>query len=150
VSPAPDPFGPGYRDFLAARTRFLEGCRVESEIRRLERAWGADGHRRAHGEEQEMHMYLVTRRRGFASPGELEQAAARSGAAGERPGSGVNWIRTYALAEDGGGLGAVCLFEAESADAIRLHAQAARLPVDEIVPVADTVVVRPDPVGEST
>jgi hypothetical protein len=37
------------------------------------------------------------------------------------------------------------LDEAESPEAIRAHARAAVLPVDEVVPVADTVVVRPDP-----
>jgi hypothetical protein len=35
--------------------------------------------------------------------------------------------------------------EATSPEAIRRHATAADLPVDEIVAVADTVVVRPDP-----
>jgi hypothetical protein len=36
--------------------------------------------------------------------------------------------------------------EASSPEAIREHAKAAELPVDEIVKVADTVVVRDDPV----
>ena len=45
-----------------------------------------------------------------------------------------------------GELGTFCIYEAESPEAIRAHADAADLPVDEIVPVADTVFVRPDPV----
>jgi Protein of unknown function (DUF4242) len=40
----------------------------------------------------------------------------------------------------------VCIYEAESPEAIGRHVQAADLPVDEIVKVADTVIVRPDPV----
>ena len=40
--------------------------------------------------------------------------------------------------------------EASSPGAIRRHAGAADLPVDEIIPVADTVIVRPDPVPAST
>jgi hypothetical protein len=35
--------------------------------------------------------------------------------------------------------------EASSPEAIRKHAGLADLPVDEIIPIADTVVMRPDP-----
>jgi len=45
-----------------------------------------------------------------------------------------------------GDLGTICIFEAESPEALREHAAAAELPADEIIAVADTVVVRPDPV----
>jgi uncharacterized protein DUF4242 len=40
----------------------------------------------------------------------------------------------------------VCIYEAESPETIRTHAQRVGMPADEITPVADTVVVRPDPV----
>jgi hypothetical protein len=53
MSPAPDPFGPGYRDFLAARTRFLEARGAEAEIRRLERAWTASEHRTTRAREHD-------------------------------------------------------------------------------------------------
>jgi hypothetical protein len=39
----------------------------------------------------------------------------------------------------------VCIYEATSPEALRKHAMRADLPVDEIIPVADTVLVRPDP-----
>jgi hypothetical protein len=92
-----------------------------------------------------MNLYVIVRRNGFASPADLEAAAARSTTVGDEPGSGVRWIRSYVSAEDSGELGTFCIYEAESPEAIRAHARAADLPVDEIVPVADTVVVRPDP-----
>ena len=92
-----------------------------------------------------MNLYVIVRRNGFASPQDLEAAAARSTEAGNKPDSGVRWIRSYVTAEDSGELGTFCIYEAESPEAIRAHADAADLPVDEIVPVADTVVVRPDP-----
>jgi sporulation protein YlmC with PRC-barrel domain len=57
----------------------------------------------------------------------------------------VAWIRSYVLAERDGSVGTVCIYQASSPEAIRRHAAAAELPVDEIVAVADTVVVRPDP-----
>ena len=49
------------------------------------------------------------------------------------------------LAEGDGRLGSVCIYQAESPEAIQRHADAAELPVDEVIPVADTVIVRPDP-----
>ena len=42
-------------------------------------------------------------------------------------------------------MGTVCIYQATSPEAIRDHASRADLPVDEIIPVADTVLVRPDP-----
>ncbi len=92
-----------------------------------------------------MKLYVIVRRNGWASPGDLEKAAARSTAEGDKPDSGVRWIRSYVLAEETGEVGTFCVYEADSPDAIRAHAAAADLPVDEIVPVADTVIVRPDP-----
>ncbi len=92
-----------------------------------------------------MDLYVIIRRNGWASAQDLETAAGRSTAEGDKEGSGVRWIRSYVLGEDSGELGTVCIYEAESPEAIRSHAEAADLPVDEIIPVADTVVVRPDP-----
>jgi hypothetical protein len=57
----------------------------------------------------------------------------------------VRWIRSYVLEEDGGSVGTVCIYQASSPEKIREHAGAADLPVDEIIPVADTVLVRADP-----
>ena len=92
-----------------------------------------------------MELYGIVRRNGWASADDLKTAAARSTAEGDKPGSGVRWIRSYVLAEESGELGTFCLYEADSPEAIRAHAKAADLPVDEIVPVAETVIVRPDP-----
>ena len=97
-----------------------------------------------------MDLYVIVRRNAWASPQDLETAGARSAAAGDKSDSGVRWIRSYVLAEESGELGSVCIYEAESPEAIRAHADAADLPVDEIVPVADTVVARPDPTPVTT
>ena len=59
----------------------------------------------------------------------------------------VAWIRSYVLAEQNGSVGTFCVYQASSPEAIRRHASAAALPVDEILEVADVVVVRPDPVA---
>jgi hypothetical protein len=92
-----------------------------------------------------MNLYVIVRRNGFASAEDLQKAAARSTAEGDKDGSGVRWIRSYVVPEQSGELGTFCIYEAESPEAIRAHARAAALPVDEIIPVVDTVVVRPDP-----
>jgi hypothetical protein len=93
-----------------------------------------------------MHTYAILRRRGWKTPEDLEAAAMRSRQVGdEEMPDDVRWIRSYALAEKDGSVGTVCIYQATSPDALRRHASAAELPVDEIVPVADTVIVRPDP-----
>ena len=93
-----------------------------------------------------MNLYAIIRRDGWATPGDLQAAAARSSAVGdgEMPGD-IRWIRSYVLGEESGSLGTVCIYEASSPEKIREHAQRADLPITEIVPIADTVVVRPDP-----
>jgi hypothetical protein len=92
-----------------------------------------------------MDTYVILRRGGWASADALKEAAARSTAVGEQMEDDVAWIRSYVLAERDGTVGTVCIYQASSPEAIRRHAAAAELPVDEIIAVADTVVVRPDP-----
>jgi thiamine biosynthesis protein ThiC len=93
-----------------------------------------------------MDTYVILRRSGWRSPEDLEQAAARSKQIGdEEMSDDIRWIRSYVLEEDGGSVGTVCIYQASSPEAIRDHAGRADLPADEIIPVADTVHVRPDP-----
>jgi hypothetical protein len=97
-------------------------------------------------EELEMQLYVILRRKGWRSPEELGEAAARSTRVGnEDMPDDVRWIRSYVLEEGAGSVGTVCIYEATSPEAIRRHASLADLPVDEIIAVADTVLVRPDP-----
>ncbi|TMK39126.1 MAG: DUF4242 domain-containing protein [Actinobacteria bacterium] len=97
-----------------------------------------------------MDTYVILRRSGWRSPDELERAAERSTAEGEKMPDDVRWIRSYVLQEDGGSVGTVCVYQASSPEAIRTHAGAADLPVDEIIKVADTVIVREDPAPAAT
>jgi hypothetical protein len=93
-----------------------------------------------------MNTYVILRRSGWRSPEELGEAAARSSKVGnEEMADEVRWIRSYVLEEGGGSVGTVCIYQATSPEAIRKHASLADLPVDEIIPIADTVRVRPDP-----
>ena len=92
-----------------------------------------------------MQTYVILRRNGWKSGADLEAAAARSTEKGDEMPDDVRWIRSYVLDEGDGAVGTVCIYQASSPQAIHDHADAADLPVDEIIPVADTVYVRPDP-----
>ncbi|MEA2431928.1 MAG: hypothetical protein QOI19_2401 [Thermoleophilaceae bacterium] len=93
-----------------------------------------------------MNTYVILRRSGWRSGEELQEAAGRSKKVGdEEMSDDIRWIRSYVLEEGGGSVGTVCIYQATSPEAIREHASKADLPVDEIIPVVDTVVVRPDP-----
>lgn len=93
-----------------------------------------------------METFVILRRNGWRTGGDLEAAAAKSRqvADDEMP-DDIAWIRSYVLAEPDGTLGTVCVYQATDADTVRRHAQMAGLPADEVIAVADTVLVRPDP-----
>ena len=92
-----------------------------------------------------MKTYAILRRNGWRTGGDL-RGGARSTATGDEMPDDIRWIRSYVLAESNGSVGTVCIYQASSPEAILRHAEQAGLPVDEIIPVADTVIVRPDPV----
>jgi Protein of unknown function (DUF4242) len=94
-----------------------------------------------------METYVIFRRNSWRTAEELQDAARRSTAEGDRMADDIRWIRSYVTAETDGSLGFVCVYQATSPEAVRRHSYAAGLPVDEIVAVADTMVLRPDPVG---
>jgi Protein of unknown function (DUF4242) len=93
-----------------------------------------------------METYVIRRRNGWVGPDQLEAAAAKSKRIGEEEmPDDIRWIRSYVVQEEDGGLGTVCIYQASSPEAIRDHAGRVGMPADEITPVADTVIVRPDP-----
>ena len=91
-----------------------------------------------------METYVILRRDGWRTADELRGRCAldRRGRADARRHPLDPQLRARGARRR---LGTVCIYQASSPEAIRRHATAADLPVDEIVPVADTVLVRPDP-----
>src|SRR5439155_1875678 len=90
--------------------------------------------------------YVILRRGGWRSPEELQEAAARSKQVGdEEMSDDIRWIRSYVMPESDGGLGTVCTYQASSPEKIREHAECADLPITEIMQVADTATLRPNP-----
>jgi hypothetical protein len=98
--------------------------------------------------EAEMKLYAIRRNDGWASPEEVQASATRSLHVGddEMP-EDIRWIRSYVVREPDGSLGTICIYEASSPEKIREHALRSDMPATEIFEVADTVVVRPDPVA---
>ncbi len=92
-----------------------------------------------------MKTYVILRRNGWAKPDDAQAAAARSKAEGDKMSDDIRWIRSYVLAETNGSVGTVCIYQATGEQALRDHTARADLHLDDIVEVADTVIVRPDP-----
>jgi thiamine biosynthesis protein ThiC len=97
-----------------------------------------------------MQTYVILRRGAWSSAQDLAETAVRSTAEGDRMPDDIRWIRSYVLDEADGTVGTVCIYQARSPDAIREHAGRVDMPADEIIALADTVVVRPDPEAGST
>jgi hypothetical protein len=94
-----------------------------------------------------MDLYVIRRPSAWANLEELQVAGALSARIGDTEMSDrVRWIRSYVVNEPDGRIGAVCIYEARDPDSIREHAARVGMPADGIVPVVDTVIVRPDPV----
>jgi len=87
-----------------------------------------------------MQTYLVVRRSAWLSERAQRDADARSAAEAARMSDDIACVYSYVLEECDRTLGSICIVEASSPEAVRRHAAAADLPVDEIVRVAATGV----------
>ena len=96
-----------------------------------------------------MNTYAIRRKHAWQSPEEVEEVAARSTeiADNDFP-TDIRWIRSYVIAEEDGSLGSICIYQASGAEAVRKHAHRVGMPADEILDLADLVVIRPDPAKE--
>ena len=93
-----------------------------------------------------MQLFAILRRNGWTTADDLERAAKRSKEVADKAfPNDIRWIRSYVISEEDGALGTVCVYEASDPEAVRRHAAAVGMPVDEVLPVSDTVIVRPDP-----
>ncbi|HVO55973.1 MAG TPA: nickel-binding protein [Solirubrobacterales bacterium] len=93
-----------------------------------------------------MKTYVIRREKAWEGPEQLGATAERSKRVAEESfPDDISWIRSYVIAEPGGSLGTVCIYQASGIDAVREHAARVDMPADEILEVADTVVIRPDP-----
>jgi hypothetical protein len=97
----------------------------------------------------EMNTFIIRRKSNWANAQELEASARLSARVGnEEMADRVRWIRSYVVKEDDGRLGTVCVYQGNDEQAVREHADRARMTADEVIPVEDTVIVREDPIAE--
>jgi Protein of unknown function (DUF4242) len=93
-----------------------------------------------------MNTYVIRREKAWQSPEELEETAARSKQVAEDDfPDDIRWIRSYVIQEEGGTLGTICIYQGTSVEKVREHAERVDMPADEVLEVADTVIIRPDP-----
>jgi sporulation protein YlmC with PRC-barrel domain len=98
-----------------------------------------------------MNLYAIRREKAWASPEELEKSAERSKqVADDDFPDDIAWMRSYVIKEDGGTLGTICIYQATDEDKVREHAKRVDMPADEILEIADTVIIRPDSQAQAT
>ncbi|HEX6336971.1 MAG TPA: DUF4242 domain-containing protein [Jiangellaceae bacterium] len=97
-----------------------------------------------------MKLYAIRRRDYWGSPEQLQATAAKSAQVGEEMAEDVRWIRSYVVQEESGKLGTICIYEGTSPEKVREQAERTGMPADEVSLVADTVIVRPDPVAAAS
>ena len=95
-----------------------------------------------------MQLYVIRRPSAWVAMPDIEHVGRVCARIGDEQMQGrVRWIRSYAVREPDGRLGTFCVYEATDGEAIREHARRAGIPGEEFYPVAETLVVRPDPGG---
>lgn len=93
-----------------------------------------------------MQLYVIRRPSAWATIPDLQLTGEISAQVGDQMPDKVRWIRSYVVHEPDGRIGTFCIYEAVDGDAIREHADKVGMPGEEFYPVAQTVIIRPDPV----
>lgn len=90
-------------------------------------------------------VHLIRRRRFCKTLADIEKSAAIWSRIGDEMARQVSWLRTYAVHEDDGTLGTVCLYQGIDAQALAEHAARVGAPADDITAVIGRIVYRDDP-----
>lgn len=92
-----------------------------------------------------MELYIIRRRGIWSTEDELAATNEKSLEVGEEMKDRLRWIRSYAVTENDGRIGSVCIYEASDRDAIREHGDRIGAPSDDVTLVIGTAVKRDDP-----
>lgn len=96
-------------------------------------------------------VYLIRRRNVWRTAAELDRTAAASRRTDEAEmAKQLRWLRSYAVREDDGTMGSVCLYQSVDAKALAEHTVRVGMPADEIAPVIGRIVYRDDLDAERT
>lgn len=96
-----------------------------------------------------MELYAIRRPTAWKTIDEVQAIGTKSMKVGNEMTDRVRWIRSYVVKEPNGTFGSVCIYEARDEASIREHAKRVGMPGDEIYPVAETIIIRDDPVKAS-
>ncbi len=92
-----------------------------------------------------MELYIIRRHGTWSNEDALAEANKKSLEVGEEMKDRLRWIRSYAVTEEDGRIGSVCIYEASDREAIREHGQRIGAPSEDIRVVRGTAVKRADP-----
>lgn len=92
-----------------------------------------------------MDIYIIRRNGIWSSEEDLAATNRKSLQVGEEMKDRLRWIRSYAVTEEDGRIGSVCIYEAVDRDAIREHGQRIGAPSEDVRMVRGTAVKRADP-----
>ena len=92
-----------------------------------------------------MDLYIIRRRGVWANEDEIRATNEKSVQVGREMADRLRWIRSYAVIEDDGRIGSVCVYEANDPEAVREHGRRIGAPSDEFQVVRGSVVKQPDP-----
>lgn len=92
-----------------------------------------------------MDLYIIRRHSIWSSEEDLAAANRKSLQVGEDMKDRLRWIRSYAVTEEDGRIGSVCIYEAADRDAIREHGERIGAPSEDVRMVRGTAVKRTDP-----
>ncbi len=92
-----------------------------------------------------MDLYVIRRRGVWEDDRQLAEASEESARVGAEMADRLRWIRSYAVTEDDGRIGSVCIYEARDPEAIREHGRRIGAPSDEFQVVRGTAIKAPDP-----
>jgi hypothetical protein len=102
------------------------------------------GHER-NREEAKMDLYIIRRHGVWSNEDELAATNEKSLQVGEEMKDRLRWIRSYAVTEEDGRIGSVCIYEASDREAIREHGQRIGAPSEDVRVARGTAVKRDDP-----
>lgn len=92
-----------------------------------------------------MDLYIIRRHGIWSSEEDLAAANRKSLQVGDEMQDRLRWIRSYAVTEEDGRIGSVCIYEAADRDAIREHGERIGAPSEDVRMVRGTAVKRGDP-----
>ena len=92
-----------------------------------------------------MDFYIIRRHGVWSNEEELAATNAKSLEVGAEMQDRLRWIRSYAVTEEDGRIGSVCIYEAADREAIREHGERIGAPSEDVRLARGTAVKRDDP-----